>query len=201
MHRPIDAVLFDMDGVLVHSPLDLVAIKNELFGDSAVFIIEGLDALPSDERKIKDALLMQRELEAAHQAKLAPGVLGLFGWLEKRGIKRGVITRNSRDVVKAIAEKLGIDFGAVVGREDAPAKPDPESVYTACRMLDVRPEQSVMVGDYVFDIEAGRRAGCRTVFLETETFRHLNPEADVRIKSLNELREILESWLGEECHE
>jgi HAD superfamily hydrolase (TIGR01549 family) len=190
----LEAVLFDMDGVLIHSPLDLAAIKQELFGDSAVFIIEGLEALPPDQRMVKDAILLQRELEAAAEAELDPVVPDLFAWLENHGIKRGVITRNSRDVVRAIAERLHIDFGAIVGREDAPPKPDPASVLTACRALGCDPKASVMVGDYIFDIEAGASAGCRTVFLETDTFRHLKPYADERICALRELQSILENW-------
>jgi len=199
MDKPIEAVLFDLDGVLVHSPLDLAAIKKELFGDSSLFIIEGLEALPPDERSAKQALLMQREMEAAALAELDPAAESLFAWLETNGIKRGVITRNSREVVRAIAERLKVDFGVVIGREDAPAKPDPLSVLTACDLLAVRAEASVMVGDYIFDIEAGRNAGCRTVFLETDRFRHLEPDADVRIASLSELRDVLEKWMDGSC--
>jgi HAD superfamily hydrolase (TIGR01549 family) len=195
-HKPLEAVLFDLDGVLVHSPLDLAAIKKELFGDEGIFILEGLNLLPPDQRTEKDAILMERELDAAKHAELDPAVEELFEWLEKRAIKRGVITRNSRDVVKAISERLNIDFGAIVGREDAPPKPDPLSIHAACEKLGVDPFRSVMVGDYIFDIEAGRSAGCRTVFLETDQFRHLEPYADVRIGSLSELRCILEKWLN-----
>ena len=189
--HPIEAVLFDLDGVLVNSPLDLPAIKRELFGDTDVFIIEGLNALPPDERKIKEELLMKRELDAARNAVLDPAVRELFRLLDDRGIKRGVITRNSREVVAAIAERLGINFGVVIGREDAPPKPDPESILTACTRLNVKAANSIMVGDFIFDIQAGRRAGCRTVFLETEQFRHLDPQADFRIESLSDLLAIL----------
>ncbi len=196
MQATLQAILFDLDGVLVHSPLDLPAIKMELFGDSGVFIIEALEALDDSEREEKTKLLLQREMEAAGEARLDPAVVELFDWIEKNGLKRGVITRNSREVVSLIAENTGIDFGAVVAREDAPPKPDPESVLTACRELDVDPVTCVMVGDYVFDIDAGRNAGCRTVFLETDKFRHLEPEADSRICSLGDLKDLLERWMG-----
>ncbi len=195
MNSSIQAVLFDLDGVLVHSPLDLAAIKKELFGDEKIFIIEGLDALPEGEREEKNALLLQRELEAADRASLDPDVPDLFNWLEIHGLKRGVITRNSRDVVELITKNHAVDFGVVIAREDAPAKPDPESVLAACRILDVDPVTCVMVGDFLFDIEAGKNAGCRTVFLETDKFRHLDPGADARIGSLAELRKILENWM------
>jgi HAD superfamily hydrolase (TIGR01549 family) len=193
----IKAVLFDLDGVLVHSPLDLAAIKRELFGDSRIFIIEGINSLKGDEREEKTRLLLQRELEAAQQAKFDPAVPELFGWMESRGLKRGVITRNSNEVVRLIADNHGVDLGAIVGREDAPPKPDPASVYAACEALGVDPSECVMVGDFVFDVEAGRSAGCRTVFLETDQFRDLEPDADARIGSLGELIGVLEGWMKE----
>ena len=53
-----------------------------------------------------------------------------------------------------------------------------------------------MVGDFRFDIEAGNSAGCRTVFVESEKYRDLNPGEDVRIDSLSELIDLLEEWIG-----
>jgi HAD superfamily hydrolase (TIGR01549 family) len=195
MNRPIEAVLFDLDGVLVHSPLDLPAIKRELFGDDTIFIIEGLERLEGDELREKEKVLLERELEAAADAMLDPEVVPLFEWLEERLLKRGVITRNAREVVELIARNHLVDFGAIIARQDAPPKPDPASVLAACEILMIDPGNAVMVGDFTFDIEAGRAAGCRTVFLETEKFRHLEPEADARVRSLGELRELLEEWM------
>ncbi len=197
MKQAIHAVLFDLDGVLVHSPLDLPAIKRELFGDESVFIIEGLEALDGEEKEVKIAILMERELEAARDASLAPGVHDLFAWLEDMGIARGVITRNSREVVELIATNHGVDFGVVIAREDAPPKPDPASVRAACNLLGTKPDRVVVVGDFTFDIEAGKQAGARTVFLETDKFSHLDPGADARVRSLDELRNVLDRWLNE----
>jgi len=195
MYLPIKAVLFDFDGVLVHSPLDLAAIKYELFGDANVYIIEGLEAMEAGEREIKTAILNQRELEAARDAYLDPGVPDLFKWMENRDLARGVITRNTREVVEFISKKHDIDFGVVIAREDAPPKPDPASVLAACEIIGVKPEECVMVGDFKFDIEAGNSAGCRTVFLETEQFAHLEPGEDAKINNLKELTDLLEEWI------
>lgn len=195
MTQLIKAVLFDLDGVLVHSPLDLRAIKRELFDDETMFIIEGLDGLDGEELKEKEKILLERELEAAAEAMLDPEVLPLFEWLESRLLKRGVITRNAREVVELIAKNHMVDFGAVVARQDAPPKPDPASVLAACESLMIDAGHAVMVGDFSFDIEAGKAAGCRTVFLETEKFMHLEPPADARIRSLGELRKLLEEWM------
>lgn len=198
MTQQIQAVLFDLDGVLVHSPLDLPAIKLELFGDASVFIIEGIEALPEHEQLEKNNILLKRELEAAAKATLDPAVGELFAWLEERSIKRGIITRNCREAVDLIIENHNVAFGAVVARDDSPPKPDPQAVFRACEMLDVDPIACVMVGDYIFDIEAGRNAGCRTVFLETEKFKHLETDADARIRDLGELIGVLEEWEKQE---
>jgi len=196
MNPPLKAVLFDLDGVLVHSPLDLAAIKNELFGDTSVFIIEGIENLPENERVEKCKILEQREMEAARNAWIDPFVPELFNWLENHDLLRGVITRNCRSVVNIHLERFSLDLGVVIAREDAPPKPDPASIYAACDQLGVTPDQCIMVGDFHFDILAGNSAGCRTVFLETEEFKHLDPGATVRIKNLSELVGILESWLN-----
>ncbi len=195
MYLPLKAVLFDFDGVLVHSPLDLAAIKRELFGDEKVYIIEGIEALDAGEREAKTALLTRRELEAAHDARLDPFVPDLFTWLENHGLARGVVTRNTREVVELISKNHSVDFGVVIAREDAPPKPDPACIFAACEIIGVEPWECVMVGDFNFDVIAGRSAGCRTVFLETEKFSHLDPGADERIKSLDELIDLLAEWI------
>jgi phosphoglycolate phosphatase-like HAD superfamily hydrolase len=53
----------------------------------------------------------------------------------------------------------------VVTREDAPAKPRPEPLWMICEKLGVHPPHALMVGDFKFDIVAGRNAGTRTALL------------------------------------
>jgi HAD superfamily hydrolase (TIGR01549 family) len=187
MTGPVKAVLFDLDGVIINSPLDLGAIKRELFGDENVYIIEGLDSLPDNEKSEKEKILLERELQAASNSTVNPDAEKIFSWLEVNGLSRGIVTRNSRDVVNVICKLHGLEFDVVVAREDAPPKPAKESVLTACKELGVTPEETIMVGDYAFDIEAGHLAGCRTAFLETEDYAHLESGEDFWIKSLIEL--------------
>ena len=46
----IEAILFDMDGVIIESTLDVADIKRAVFGDPDIFIIEGINNLTEDER-------------------------------------------------------------------------------------------------------------------------------------------------------
>ncbi len=71
-------------------------------------------------------------------------------------------------------------------------KPDPEGVLLAARRMQVPPAALLVVGDYVYDIEAGRHAGARTVFLETEAAKRPEPPADFTVRALRDVARIIE---------
>jgi HAD superfamily hydrolase (TIGR01549 family) len=189
----IEAVLFDMDGVIIDSSLDLKKIKMTVFGTPDIFVIEGINALPEEQRTTAWSKVSAMEVEAAHTAVINPEAARLFDWLDAHGIKRGIVTRNGREAMQVIMERIGRDLGEVITREDAEPKPSPEGVQLAMRRLGVNPESTMMVGDFVFDIEAGRCAGCRTIFLRTPKFANMEVDADHEIKSLMEIPGIIGS--------
>jgi phosphoglycolate phosphatase-like HAD superfamily hydrolase len=79
-----------------------------------------------------------------------------------------VITRNTRRFAGLTLDRIGIVFDVVVCREDAAPKPSPEPLRLACRRLGTTPSASWMVGDFLYDIEAGRAAGCAATVLLRE---------------------------------
>ena len=60
------------------------------------------------------------------------------------------------------------------------------------RRLEVRPEQCVYVGDYLFDVEAGRAAGCAQVGILYDEERRFSAEADFTVPDVRALRAYLE---------
>jgi len=56
-------------------------------------------------------------------------------------------------------------FNPLLSREDGPVKPDPWAICRICELWGIEPRQAVVIGDYYFDVEAGRRAGAGTVLL------------------------------------
>jgi len=112
--------------------------------------------------------------------------------MEERGLKSGLVTRNSRKSVDVVLGSLGVRFDAVVSREDAPPKPAPDPVLLACRRMGVEPAAAMFVGDFEFDLLAGRRAGVTTVLLRSPALRS-SERADLAVDSLTELRR----WLDE----
>ena len=181
-----------MDGVVVRQHLDFPAIKREIFGDEAGFALERIEALPPAERARAEAILERHEADAASRAESMDGFLALHAWLEGRGLKSGLVTRNSRKSVDVVLGRLGVRFDAVVSREDAPPKPAPDPVLLACRRMEVDPAAAMFVGDFEFDLLAGRRAGVTTVLLRSPALRS-SERADLAVDSLSELRH----WLDE----
>ncbi len=85
--------------------------------------------------------------------------------------------RYSIDAVKAALKNfngVGLDdFDIVITRDDPiKSKPSPEGILLAAKKLNVEPQHILMVGDYVFDIDAGRSAGTLTALLD------INPRVD-----------------------
>ncbi len=184
------AILFDMDGVLVRQRLDFSAIKQEIFGDAEGFILERMANLEPGARSRAAAILERHETAAAQAAEPMEGAAAFLAWAAAAGLRSGVVTRNSRKSVELVQARLAVRFDAVVTREDAPPKPSPEPVWLACRRIGVPPGQALFVGDFEFDMLAGRRAGVLTVLLRSAACP-ASAHADLAVDSLDELSALL----------
>jgi len=191
----IGGILFDMDGVMVRQRLDFPAIKREIFGDTDGFILERMAELSPAARARAEAILERHETAAAVEAEPMDGILPFMAWMDARGLRRGIVTRNSRKSVDVVLTRLGLRFDAVVTREDAPPKPAPDPVLLACRRMGLPTSEVLFVGDFEFDMLAGRRAGVRTVLLRSPVMTS-SEHADLVIDSLGELRVLLEATPG-----
>lgn len=164
MSQPPLAVIFDMDGTLTRPYLDFRAIRAAI--GIAEPLLENMLALPQGpDRDWAFAILDRFEEEAAEASELNDGAREVLSFLGARGIPLGLVTRNSRRSTDRVLRKHALSFGIVVTREDAPAKPRPEPLWMICDKLGVKPPHALMVGDFKFDIAAGRNAGTRTALL------------------------------------
>lgn len=96
-------------------------------------------------------------------AQVYPGVIeGLQAW-QASGIKMGVVTNKPGMFTEALLERMGlIDYFDVIVSGDTTAhkKPHPEPILHACRILGVRPDRNLHIGDSLNDIHAAHAAGC-----------------------------------------
>ncbi|MBN1435507.1 MAG: HAD family hydrolase [Sedimentisphaerales bacterium] len=181
------AVIFDLDGTITVPHLDFDAIRAEI-GAIQGPILEAMEHMSEEELARAEKILDRYEVEAAEQSKLNDGAAEVLASLSDEGRRIGVVTRNCHASVKRVAELHGLNFEAVITREDGPVKPDPFGVFEACRLLGVEAREACLVGDYVFDLMAARRAGSVSILLATnEKYNDFTHEADYVIHGLREL--------------
>ena len=161
--------VFDMDGTLTIAVHDFAAIRRALDIPADDDILHHLAALPPDEAAPKRAWLLEHERELAYAARPAQGARALLHALRARGCRLGVLTRNARELAQVTLEAVGMgDCFApddVLGRDEAPPKPDPGGLLKLADRWQVPANTLVMVGDYRFDLECARAAGARGVLV------------------------------------
>ncbi len=201
---PIKAVIFDFDGTLtLPEALDFAAIKRKLGCPENEPVLEYILNIP-DPVKQKEMLteLEIFETEGAARSVPAEGAEDILVALQIRKIPVAVLTRNSyRSVARALQNFNTIgpeDFAVIVTRDDAlPIKPDPAGVLFIASQLNIPPANILVVGDYIFDMQAGRKAGCSTVMLDPDgTLSTDYREQDCTAANLFEVHEIIKMHIG-----
>jgi HAD superfamily hydrolase (TIGR01509 family) len=175
--RPFRAVLFDMDGVLVHSFeawTHVVSAVAERFGQGPVSrqrVAEvwgqGLSADAENlypGRTVDEIRRAYEETFPRHVDALVvnPEATLVLGRLAALGIRRGLVTNTQQSLADRIVDRKGLraSFEVVAGvvpglRE----KPAPDLLLRALEGLGVPVAEALMVGDTRFDEEAARDAG------------------------------------------
>jgi beta-phosphoglucomutase len=182
--QQIDAIIFDLDGVLVATH-ELHVQAWSLLAEE-----EGIRFEPTTGERLRGlgrAQSLDAVLEASnhpytpeHKHDLAnrknnlfqelarrlgpdgvlPGVLRLLDEIEERGVKAAVASssRNARQVLRRVG--LADRFGAIVDATDVGhPKPDPELFLLAAELLRVPPARCLVIEDGAAGVEAARRAG------------------------------------------
>jgi phosphoglycolate phosphatase len=198
----IRGVIFDLDGTLVDSGLDFDRMREEMQLPPGTPVLEALATLDASRAADCRTILERHEREGVARARLMPGVATLRAALADRGIRQAVVTRNSRHLAQATLERVGQPFEIVLGREDGPVKPDPAALCRICQIWQLPVEAVAMIGDYRFDLEAGRRAGVRTALytagrdLRSFDYAHL---ADHFVECFSRAEALLD-WLAAPTH-
>ena len=126
-----------------------------------------------EQRQRAETILHFHEDKALAASTLNPGARETLEDLRRRGIRIGILTRNRKCNALAIARKHNIQFDRIVGREDGPVKPDAFGVRHLCRTFGVDPAETLLVGDYLHDLQCARAAGAVPVLLATHP-RHVD---------------------------
>lgn len=183
--------VFDMDGTLTVAAHDFDAIRAQLGLPLGKPILEALDDLPSAEAMALHLRLEAIEEDIAHASVPQPGARRLLEHLAGRGTRLGIVTRNKRRLatISLAAAGLGDLFDPldVLGRDEAPHKPSPDGVLSLLARWGATGSDAVMIGDYLFDLQAGRGAGCATVLFDVSGAYPWREHADRCVSHLDAL--------------
>lgn len=164
--------IFDLDGTLTLAQHDFVAIRRQLGVPAEADILGYMAGLPADERVQMQAELDAIERQLAADVAPAPGAAELIDFLHARGDHLGILTRNLQQVARNSLAVIGVlDCFAdedILGRDEAAPKPAPGGILQLLARWQQPPSAAVMLGDFRFDLEAGRAAGCHTCLIHPD---------------------------------
>ena len=187
--------IFDMDGTLTLAVHDFPAIRNKLGINENLDIIEAIEALPPEEAREKFRLLDEIEIGLTMRSQEQPGAQRLLTLLSEQKKMLGILTRNTvRNAKDTLDECSLTNFfpnQQILGRESATPKPSPEGINILLDQWEVDPTSAVMVGDYKYDLEAGRRAGTATIYVDVNEENLWSDLADLHVYHLNEIIDLI----------
>jgi hydrogenase expression/formation protein HypE len=193
------AVLFDFDGTLTRpEALDFAELRRLLSCPAGQPILEHIQAIPGLQERTKAwEILDAFELAAARASVPNEGAEEVVSGLKKAGVLLGILSRNSRasvlEAMKRFTWLAPRDFAVLISRESpGRPKPHPDGVELAAKELALPTSQILMVGDFVFDIQAGKSAGAATAYLTNgRPLPEMAVSPDYVIAGLAELTPIL----------
>ncbi len=201
----IKAVLFDFDGTLTFpGALNFPSIKKAIGCPLKDPVLEFIHGIHDPDKKHKAMVTLdQFEIEAAKSSVPNEGAEEIILHLKSKGIFIGIISRNSySSILKALENFKHISretFDVIISRDDPiDPKPSGDGIFLAANKLGVTPDEIMIVGDFVFDIEAGRRSGAITVFLGTKNVSE-PIQSDFTIRRLEELKDIARMGIDLPC--
>ncbi len=212
-----EAVLFDLDGTLVDTAPDMVAVLQAMqrayditpvsYDLGRSFVSHGAMGLlgigfPEVEVEPGDELhgeFLERYAEAlCDESRVFPGLDSLLDALDAAECPWGIVTNKPENLTNPLLDGLGIAArsACIVSGDTLPVrKPDPGPLLLACDVAGVEPHRTIYIGDAARDIEAGLRAGMATI---AATYGYIIADddprewgADILVPDTEELAQIV----------
>ena len=179
-------VLFDLDGTLIDTAPDfLMSLNNVLnrYGKKNVtaqeirnHISEGSSKLikfffeigdeHEDFKKYKSDFLSEYKKNLNKKSRLFDGMPDLLDYLDEHSIMYGIVTNKffeyTNPLVNSFPELKNIKI-IICPDHVKTSKPDPEGILLACNRLNIRPEETIYLGDHPNDLRAGLSAGTKII--------------------------------------
>ena len=198
MLENIDAVLFDLDGSLVDSMWIWKDIDTAYLAGFGIPVPEGLQediggmsftegaqyfkdrfGIPDPVEKIKDDWNRMAWDKYAYEVPVKDGVVELLQYCMDNGLKAGIATSNSRELVENVVKMRGMQqyFECIMtGCDVAKGKPAPDIYLAVADKLQVQPENCLVFEDIIPGIMAGKAAGMKVCAVYDKYSEHQDAE-------------------------
>ena len=186
MRTKVRYVLFDLDGTLVDTALDMASALNQALAThgkpplpfekirpvvslgSAAMILAGFNITETatDFIPLRDEFLEIYRNNLTRHSRLFPGMEQVLAELEKNGSRWGIVTNKPGWLTRPLLQGLGLDTRTnciVSGDTLNHRKPHPAPLLHACQLLNCAPNDTLYAGDARRDVEAGINAGMTTL--------------------------------------
>jgi HAD superfamily hydrolase (TIGR01509 family) len=188
----IGAVAFDLDGTIIRTSVAFSPFRKRI-GCIEGDVLNYINSRGKEEREVLYSILDEYELCIQNDCTLNNGFEELIDFLTINKIKTGIITRSTKRHAIAVADKLSIPISTIIGRDTTTPKPSGEPLQLFSSMLNVPLSRMLFVGDFMWDILAGKNAGVKTVFLVKDVVPEFASQADYIIHNLREVIDIIEN--------
>lgn len=217
------AILFDLDGTLIEFKFPIKEsriamfdfLKNsgfnvdhfsenirtqDLIDATLVQWSKSQDLKKRDFKEVRAdlfAILDALEYKSMPTAKLFPNCLKVVGKIKQMGGKVGIVTNSGRGPAQALLDDYGLlnHLDLVLTRNEMRRmKPSPDGLLEAVRLLGLKTNDALYIGDSILDIESAKCAGIKCASVATgshraDELRLLSP--DYMLKSLNDVERLL----------
>jgi len=216
---PVRALIFDLDGTLIDSKLDLIHSVNAMLrelgrtplADETIsgyigrgapqLVAQALGNGASDEEQ-KQALKFFLSYYEEHKMDTTRAYPGVAETLEElAGLPMAVLTNKPARISVRILHEMGLAkyFRAIYGGNSFETKkPDPLGAMTILSEFGASPREAMLVGDSEVDVQTARNAGTLAVAVNYGFGVHdraAHP-ADIYLDRFTDLREFLETRTG-----
>jgi len=191
MEQRVKAIVFDLDGTLVHSAIDFRKMKGKMI---EYLVSKGVDegllspqetnvvilskseknlaekGVPQDEIKRTfeqvEEIMNEVEMESVADVTEIEGAKEALKKLKQQGYKTAILTRSHHDYSVETLRNTDLlpYFDLVLGREETPKpKPYAEALEHTAKLLKLNIDELILVGDHPIDLECARNAKARFI--------------------------------------
>jgi HAD superfamily hydrolase (TIGR01549 family) len=193
------AIIFDLDGTLVHSSIDFSRMKREIISQfkevgvpenflsddktisnnmesARIYLLQlGQEKKLQDIEEEIERVLSEIEMEALPDVKEVMEAKETLAWIKRKGLAIGVLTRGSRKYASKVLKKTSLDsmIQFMICRDDFPwweAKPNGLALKRLVEKLGVDPSETLLVGDHYMDLECAKSTGTEFVGVLTGSY-------------------------------